>query len=185
MIDGQLHFPDSRIGASLKPGTAGRRPCRTRNFPDSRIGASLKRRTAVCCRACSATLPRFANRGLIEAASPDQDCPDCPPLPRFANRGLIEADLNREVSPEDDTLPRFANRGLIEAVIVDAPVSFSRWDFPDSRIGASLKPGGRHGGRGAQVDFPDSRIGASLKRDDLDRTGTGARTSPIRESGPH
>ena len=37
-------------------------------------------------------------------------------------------------------------------------------DFPDSRIGASLKPVAARGAYRIRRDFPDSRIGASLKR---------------------
>ena len=59
--------------------------------------------------------------------------------------------------------------------------------FPDSRIGASLKPDAAAYARARRErDFPDSRIGASLKLGR--RAGHFAQqrdTSPIRESGPH
>ena len=61
-------------------------------------------------------------------------------------------------------LPRFANRGLIEArsgFVVQPQLIVN---FPDSRIGASLKPArARYSGSGPSPNFPDSRIGASLK----------------------
>ena len=38
-------------------------------------------------------------------------------LPRFMNRGLIEADRPFRRRPKVRTLPRFMNRGLIEAAI--------------------------------------------------------------------
>ena len=61
------------------------------------------------------SLPRFMNRGLIEASLSDGYAVPSIALPRFMNRGLIEA-LDPEVpSSEADALPRFMNRGLIEA----------------------------------------------------------------------
>ena len=59
-------------------------------------------------------------------------------------------------------------------------------NFPDSRIGASLKEETRQLYDAVALNFPDSRIGASLKMSFIasDRRGTAA-TSPIRESGPH
>ena len=65
---GNEDFPDSRIGASLKPRPKfpklyGIHP----DFPDSRIGASLKHAHLQVHVARHLTLPRFANRGLIEA----------------------------------------------------------------------------------------------------------------------
>ena len=59
-------------------------------------------------------------------------------LPRFANRGLIEARRSGARSQAPDLLPRFANRGLIEAKAVPGSLLAS-CNFPDSRIGASLK----------------------------------------------
>jgi len=53
-------------------------------------------------------------------------------LPRFMNRGLIEA---RSSARENDTvseLPRFMNRGLIEATGRPATAARCRWNFPDS-----------------------------------------------------
>ena len=133
-------FPDSRIGASLKQGGVRFTGTSGTDFPDSRIGASLKPKGPAWALGRKRLLPRFANRGLIEAehqrqgpGSRSRDFPDSrigaslkppgafrslPPavsLPRFANRGLIEA---RDADPravEGDGLPRFANRGLIEA----------------------------------------------------------------------
>ena len=59
-------------------------------------------------------------------------------------------------------------------------------DFPDSRIGASLKPAEELCQDAAPADFPDSRIGASLKHAvGKDALGIEDGTSPIRESGPH
>ena len=81
-------------------------------------------------------------------------------LPRFANRGLIEAPSLGWSPPASASLPRFANRGLIEADRYGTAAD-AHQHFPDSRIGASLKP----------VDPPD---GVTIKD-----------TSPIRESGPH
>ena len=131
-----MDFPDSRIGASLKQQMWYARASPIPHFPDSRIGASLKRwhheRPAVAQHA----LPRFANRGLIEAISLVRSATSSLGLPRFANRGLIEAPT-----------------GLPTDHVVD--------HFPDSRIGASLKPGSR-----ACRSRPST-------------------TSPIRESGPH
>ena len=59
-------------------------------------------------------------------------------------------------------LPRFANRGLIEACDPRG-LGISPRDFPDSRIGASLKRAGVRAGGTRRHHFPDSRIGASLK----------------------
>ena len=82
-------------------------------------------------------------------------------------------------------LPRFANRGLIEADLASGRAS-SRLNFPDSRIGASLKLGSLSARLSSRGDFPDSRIGASLKLDGLLRLSLASvDTSPIRESGPH
>ena len=61
------------------------------NFPDSRIGASLKRAGASLNPMAKIILPRFANRGLIEARRTGISIALAGPLPRFANRGLIEA----------------------------------------------------------------------------------------------
>ena len=62
----------------------------------------------------------------------------------------------------------------------------ARHDFPDSRIGASLKPGRPCDVRGRRLHFPDSRIGASLKLAMVAAFAVSASaTSPIRESGPH
>ena len=136
------YFPDSRIGASLKPEVSVIAVLQPEaNFPDSRIGASLK---PWCSRQASlavASLPRFANRGLIEARS------RCP-----------EARRSR-------SLPRFANRGLIEATMRSAARSAATPDFPDSRIGASLKRVAPQEAGQRSANFPDSRIGASLKRE--------------------
>ena len=61
-------------------------------------------------------LPRFMNRGLIEATVMDILRSVKVGLPRFMNRGLIEAcDLQRHVDGREPELPRFMNRGLIEA----------------------------------------------------------------------
>ena len=62
-------FPDSRIGASLKPIPRARRRGKWSHFPDSRIGASLKRASLAADMYADEALPRFANRGLIEAMS--------------------------------------------------------------------------------------------------------------------
>ena len=120
------------------------------------------------------------------------------------------------MKPEDDNhqgclvnaLPRFANRGLIEAVF-ECIVMRLRRNFPDSRIGASLKRLAHLLLRPASVHFPDSRIGASLKPRGRKEAGkdvgnfpdsrigaslkpvlpgparAAGQTSPIRESGPH
>ena len=87
------HFPDSRIGASLKLYEFPHRREVWYHFPDSRIGASLKRRTARLRPADGPVLPRFANRGLIEASRSTTRPDATGRLPRFANRGLIEARL--------------------------------------------------------------------------------------------
>ena len=68
-------FPDSRIGASLKRRLEPDWMDRHRHFPDSRIGASLKRRGAEPARRQLLGLPRFANRGLIEAKAGDGSRP--------------------------------------------------------------------------------------------------------------
>ena len=57
--------------------------------------------------------------------------------------------------------------------------------FPDSRIGASLKPAAMQYHIYMSADFPDSRIGASLKLAVRVHQHLDMRTSPIRESGPH
>ena len=56
------------------------------------------------------------NRGLIEARSIQVWRPAEIALPRFMNRGLIEA-VGADPSGDvlDTVLPRFMNRGLIEA----------------------------------------------------------------------
>ena len=75
VIDGGLqvsYFPDSRIGASLKRERALDAFRDDQYFPDSRIGASLKRRVRDAGRRQGLGLPRFANRGLIEAMSRPQ-----------------------------------------------------------------------------------------------------------------
>ena len=179
-----LHFPDSRIGASLKRRHLPRDGGLDDHFPDSRIGASLKPTNVVLNVVAYPGLPRFANRGLIEARPLDRHPLRGVRLPRFANRGLIEAASARtrtgspshfpdsrigaslkpatglRPSPNSDLLPRFANRGLIEAGGVRAP---------EGQVG----------------NFPDSRIGASLKRPAGRRHWRTISTSPIRESGPH
>ena len=66
---GRAYFPDSRIGASLKPDPLREGKIDVQHFPDSRIGASLKRMRSVSIRCRSPALPRFANRGLIEASA--------------------------------------------------------------------------------------------------------------------
>ena len=62
-------------------------------------------------------LPRFMNRGLIEAVgSAFTQSSANRALPRFMNRGLIEARFGRGCSgSRPQLLPRFMNRGLIEA----------------------------------------------------------------------
>ena len=60
-------------------------------------------------------LPRFMNRGLIEATCSDSPRHSMFVLPRFMNRGLIEAGLLGIDAPDVSALPRFMNRGLIEA----------------------------------------------------------------------
>ena len=62
-------FPDSRIGASLKHRLRQALGVKIRDFPDSRIGASLKPPNRQRLDAPGVILPRFANRGLIEANS--------------------------------------------------------------------------------------------------------------------
>ena len=57
--------------------------------------------------------------------------------------------------------------------------------FPDSRIGASLKPHSQRREPLVRPYFPDSRIGASLKQCGPAEALAAAPTSPIRESGPH
>ena len=61
-------------------------------------------------------LPRFMNRGLIEAFRPPRAVAGGPGLPRFMNRGLIEAALDNRPFLWPSVLPRFMNRGLIEAL---------------------------------------------------------------------
>ena len=181
-------FPDSRIGASLKrQGRHLARPPRS-NFPDSRIGASLKPgRPPNWKRRCS-QLPRFANRGLIEAML----LPTSITVFRYFPDSRIGASLKRRngipigmsrmhfpdsrigasLKPEggltryriDDLLPRFANRGLIEARKCLTRAYPWSYHFPDSRIGASLKRVEATRRVSGRRDFPDSRIGASLKR---------------------
>ena len=132
-------------------------------------------------------LPRFANRGLIEARRIPLARKETAGLPRFANRGLIEAFASTSASRPSRSLPRFANRGLIEAGGRFGRAVRGLGHFPDSRIGASLKPDlaavgwldsallPRFANRGLieasatlalttdGAHFPDSRIGASLK----------------------
>ena len=62
-----LDFPDSRIGASLKLRGLQLELLSGPHFPDSRIGASLKHLSPFLIRTRRIPLPRFANRGLIEA----------------------------------------------------------------------------------------------------------------------
>ena len=68
-----------------------------------------------CCHRLMEALPRFANRGLIEAGTVIVSVIVFGPLPRFANRGLIEARMAATSTGTIGRLPRFANRGLIEA----------------------------------------------------------------------
>ena len=59
-------------------------------------------------------------------------------------------------------------------------------DFPDSRIGASLKQVLPICRTNLVLHFPDSRIGASLKQQLASLCNEWSfDTSPIRESGPH
>ena len=109
-------FPDSRIGASLKHLDDVDLLQFLNHFPDSRIGASLKLAQRLAPWSLSAELPRFANRGLIEAIAGAESPTDRSLLPRFANRGLIEAAGPPPPPPLGPSLPRFANRGLIEAL---------------------------------------------------------------------
>ena len=60
-------------------------------------------------------LPRFMNRGLIEAQRPQDFLVGLGELPRFMNRGLIEAAGTGQCRSMTISLPRFMNRGLIEA----------------------------------------------------------------------
>ena len=81
----------------------------------------------------SMALPRFMNRGLIEARPliilcGDQDIG----LPRFMNRGLIEAMQGRRLASGVRRLPRFMNRGLIEAIVHSGLTIRKRRYFPDS-----------------------------------------------------
>ena len=56
------------------------------------------------------------NRGLIEATSaPIFSMLAVFSLPRFMNRGLIEAMMSVNLMDWTPELPRFMNRGLIEA----------------------------------------------------------------------
>ena len=76
-------------------------------------------------------LPRFMNRGLIEAARMYRITTRTSVLPRFMNRGLIEARRPTPGPRPRTPLPRFMNRGLIEAYCAD--VTMAKWQyFPDS-----------------------------------------------------
>ena len=52
-------------------------------------------------------------------------------LPRFMNRGLIEAADNSALGNSAPALPRFMNRGLIEARVTGTKLGIGR-NFPDS-----------------------------------------------------
>ena len=134
---------------------------RDANFPDSRIGASLKPAAELHSSALRSELPRFANRGLIEAVETlfaavyhAANFPD----------SRIGASLKPLHHCHDASLP---------------------FNFPDSRIGASLKASIEDHQARAGMNFPDSRIGASLKEFQGFIPEKGWSTSPIRESGPH
>ena len=77
-------------------------------------------------------LPRFMNRGLIEADYTIITCSTVCQLPRFMNRGLIEASSGRiHACIPSGALPRFMNRGLIEATWPDRSRMVAP-NFPDS-----------------------------------------------------
>ena len=181
------HFPDSRIGASLKPCRLALNAARSMALPRFANRGLIEAASPATRRIARRPLPRFANRGLIEAIPcrktsrtrpnfPDsrigaslkpgslfQSAPVLMLLPRFANRGLIEAGARAGAEPPTTPLPRFANRGLIEAPGLPPDSWKPHRNFPDSRIGASLKPGSQTCNLSRSADFPDSRIGASLK----------------------
>ena len=72
------------------------------------------------------------NRGLIEARAETKEIEQADQLlPRFMNRGLIEADLAILLLLRAAPLPRFMNRGLIEAISVTASPR-RIINFPDS-----------------------------------------------------
>ena len=73
------------------------------------------------------------NRGLIEAGVVILTLPQVSSgLPRFMNRGLIEATAGEAINPFVRKLPRFMNRGLIEAARGSREPVDLRLDFPDS-----------------------------------------------------
>ena len=72
------------------------------------------------------------NRGLIEASVFGMSrSPILVELPRFMNRGLIEARGGTRRTRTSLRLPRFMNRGLIEA-IHSRPAIARGVHFPDS-----------------------------------------------------
>ena len=74
LLAGRADFPDSRIGASLKQFVVRDALEVPLHFPDSRIGASLKQRRDAVDIIERLSLPRFANRGLIEALVKRRSC---------------------------------------------------------------------------------------------------------------
>ena len=73
------------------------------------------------------------NRGLIEARGMGGRPLEFDPLPRFMNRGLIEAcRLSCRFGLGLISLPRFMNRGLIEAPLPLIPSELHSRHFPDS-----------------------------------------------------
>ena len=158
-----LDFPDSRIGASLKPARARSSETSASRLPRFANRGLIEASTAGQSSTLPPRLPRFANRGLIEARGLFVAPTGVSRLPRFANRGLIEATPTANPRPTPIPLPRFANRGLIEAGRDQRLVDRAHYHFPDSRIGASLKQTLLGIFDLVGRDFPDSRIGASLK----------------------
>ena len=170
----------------------------------------MKRAGKVAGSEARSQLPRFANRGLIEAGRPRHPRRDGAALPRFANRGLIEAGRRRLRASARPQLPRFANRGLIEALGGYGTAGTAGTNFPDSRIGASLKLEIEHCEPWLPVELPRFANRGLIEASMASRYASassglprfanrglieaGCRgswrslasmTSPIRESGPH
>ena len=148
------------------------------DFPDSRIGASLKSLLAERNHLRPVGLPRFANRGLIEVnpAAPAKVVLTFR-LPRFANRGLIEVTRRQAYRTLASNFPDSRIGASLKWARRCPPARRPR-HFPDSRIGASLKldqPAFRYR---IEVHFPDSRIGASLKCPDRPRSPRGRTPLP-------
>ena len=83
--------------------------------------------------------------------------------------------------------PNFPDSRIGASLKLERLVDATRllYNFPDSRIGASLKRVIERAPGLGPHHFPDSRIGASLKPVQARGESRAGDTSPIRESGPH